>query len=380
MQPSSDRSQSPLLNAVKVGPYQLRNRVVMSPMSRGRATFDDMPTVLMGEYYGQRAGAGMIITESVQVSRQGKGYRNSPGIYSQAQMLAWSEIVKRVHQGGSVFFMQLWHCGRSSHPDLQENGALPVAPSAIRPNVEVYTDTGPQAVPEPRALETAEIAQIIEQYHQAALKARAAGFDGIEVHAGNGFLLDQFLRDGTNQRTDRYGGSVENRCRLLLEIIEALIPVWGAQRIGVRIAPLSTYGEIHDSNPEALYAYLVGQLDSYGLAYLHLTEGELLSSREVPGLDFHALRKRFKGPVISNNCYDFDQGNQALESGHADLISFARLFAANPDLVERFRLGAPLNALDMDTLQSGQARGYTDYPTLAHNPAHTALGQTESTY
>lgn len=261
--------------------------------------------------------------------------------------------------------MQLWHCGRSSHPDLQENGALPVAPSAIRPDVEVYTDTGPQAVLEPRALETSEIPQIIEQYYQAALKAKAAGFDGIEVHAGNGFLLDQFLRDGTNRRTDAYGGSVENRSRLLLEIIDALIPVWGADRIGVRVAPLSTYGDIRDSDPEALYGYLVEQLDAFGLAYLHITEGELLATRDVPGLDVRRLRGLFNGPVIGNNGYDFEQANEALESGKADMISFARLFAANPDLVERFRQSAPLNPLDMNTLQAGQAAGYTDYPTLA---------------
>lgn len=342
-------------------------------MSRGRAAPDDMPTALMAEYYGQRASAGMIITESVQVSRQGKGYRNSPGIYSEEQALAWKQIVQRVHQGGAIIFMQLWHCGRSSHPDLQENGALPVAPSAIRPNVEVYTDTGPKAVLEPRALETREIPQIIEQYYQAALKARSAGFDGIEVHAGNGFLLDQFLRDGTNQRTDAYGGSVENRSRLLLQIIQALIPVWGADRMGVRIAPLSTYGDISDSNPEALYAYLVEQLDAFGLAYLHFTEGELLSSRDVPGLDYRKVRALFKGPVIGNNGYDFAQANEALASGKVELISFARLFAANPDLVERFRQGAMLNALDMDTLQSGQAQGYTDYPTLAQSRELSAV-------
>lgn len=365
MQPSTDRAHSPLLHAIKVGPYRLRNRVVMSPMSRGRAAPDDMPTPLMTEYYGQRAGAGLIITESVHISRQGKGYRNSPGIYLQEHVFAWSEVVQRVHAGGAVIFMQLWHCGRSSHPYLQENGVLPVAPSAIRPTVEVYTDTGPEAVLEPRALATDEIPQIIEQYYQAALKAKAAGFDGVEVHAGNGFLLDQFLRDGTNQRTDAYGGSVQNRSRLLLEIVEALIPVWGADKIGVRIAPLSTYGDISDSNPEALYFYLVKELNRFGLAYLHLTEGELLSSRDTPGLNFRKLRALFDGPAIGNNCYDFDQANAALESGKADMISFARLFAANPDLVERFRQGAQLNALDMNTLQHGQAAGYTDYPTLS---------------
>lgn len=365
MQQSVDRAQSPLLREIKVGPYRLRNRVVMSPMSRARATADDMPTALMTEYYGQRAGAGMIITESAQISRQGKGYRNSPGIYTHEQMLAWQAIVQRVHQGGSVIFMQLWHCGRSSHPDLQENAELPVAPSAIRPDIEVYTDTGPQAVPVPRALETGEIPQIIEQYYQAALKAKAAGFDGIEVHAGNGFLLDQFLRDGTNQRTDHYGGSVENRCRLLLEIVQALVPVWGADRIGVRFSPQSTYGDISDSNPEALYTHAVRQLDTFGLAYLHFAEGELLASRDVPGLDFRQLRSLFKGPVIGNNGYDFDQANEALSSGKLDMVAFARLFAANPDLVERFRRGAGLNELDMNTLQSGQDNGYTDYPTLA---------------
>ncbi|MFJ3486008.1 alkene reductase [Pseudomonas sp. NPDC090202] len=361
------RSQSPLFTPLQVGPYQLRNRIVKSPMSRMRAAADDMPTALMAEYYGQRAGAGLVITESVQISRQGKGYRNSPGIYSAEQVQAWAGIVKRVHAGGSVIFMQLWHCGRMSHPDLQENGAQPVAPSAIRPNGEVYTDTGPQAVPEPRALTTEEIPGIIEQYVQAAVRAKAAGFDGIEVHAGNGFLLDQFLRDGTNQRSDRYGGSVENRTRLLLEIVEALIPVWGADKIGVKMSPLSTYGDIRDSNPQALYTHLVEQLNRYGLAYLHFAEGELLQTRDVPGLDFRKLRGLFYGPVIGNNGYDFAQADEAVASDKVDMIAFARLFAANPDLVERFRLGAELNPLDMNTLQGGGAEGYTDYPTLAQS-------------
>lgn len=364
MSQSDGQSQGPLFEPMQVGPYLLRNRIVKSPMSRMRARPDDTPTALMAEYYSQRASAGLVITESVQISPQGKGYRNSPGIYSDEQMRAWNIIVEGVHIRGGVIFMQLWHCGRLSHPDLQEDGAQPVGPSAIRPNVEVYTDSGPQAVPEPREMDTDEIAQVIDQYIQAAGRAKKAGFDGIEVHAGNGFLLDQFLRDGTNHRTDRYGGSVENRTRLLIEVVEALIPIWGADRIGVKMSPLSTYGDIRDSNPDELYSHLVSLLDRYGLAYLHFAEGELLSSRDVSGLDFLRLGSLFRGPVICNNCYDLEQANKALIGGKADMIAFARLFAANPDLVERFRLGAELNELDMETLQSEGARGYTDYPTL----------------
>lgn len=364
MSQSEGHNHGPLFEPLQVGPYVLRNRIVKSPMSRMRATQDDMPNSLMAEYYSQRAGAGLIITESVQISRRGKGYRNSPGIYNDEQMRDWKTIVDGVHAPGAVIFMQLWHCGRLSHPDLQENGAQPVGPSAIRPNVEVYTDSGPQAVPEPREMTADEIAQVVDQYFQAALRAKKAGFDGVEVHAGNGFLLDQFLRDGTNQRTDRYGGSVENRVRLLIEVIEALIPIWGEEKIGVKMSPLSTYGDIRDSNPEALYSHLVSRLDEYALAYLHFAEGELLVSRDVPGLDFAQLRKSFRGPVIGNNCYDQAQATSALVSGKADMIAFARLFAANPDLVERFRVGAELNELDMATLQSEGAKGYTDYPTL----------------
>ncbi|WP_341964051.1 alkene reductase [Pseudomonas sp. RC10] len=364
MSKSDDHGQNPLFEPIRVGPYLLRNRIVKSPMSRMRAAQNDMPTTLMAEYYSQRASAGLIITESVQISRQGKGYRNSPGIYNDEQMRAWKTIADGVHARGAVIFMQLWHCGRLSHPDLQLNGGQPVGPSAIRPNVEVYTDSGPQAVPEPHEMDSDEIAQVVDQYFQASLRAKKANVDGIEVHAGNGFLLDQFLRDGTNRRTDHYGGSVENRVRLLIEVVEAIIPIWGADRIGVKMSPLSTYGDIRDSSPEALYSHLVSRLNGYGLAYLHFAEGELLSSRDVPGLDFARLRRMFHGPVIGNNCYDLVQATEALQSGKVDMIAFARLFAANPDLVERFRLGAELNELDVTTLQSGGAKGYTDYPKL----------------
>ena len=365
MSQSEGHNHGPLFEPLQVGPYLLRNRIVKAPMSRMRAAQDDTPTSLMAEYYSQRASAGLIITESVQISRQGKGYRNSPGIYNDQQMNAWKTIVDGVHARSAVMFMQLWHCGRLSHPDLQEDGAQPVGPSAIRPNVEVYTDSGPQAVPVPREMTFEEIAQVVDQYRQAALRAKTAGFDGVEVHAGNGFLLDQFLRDGTNHRTDLYGGSVENRARLLIEVVEALIPIWGANKIGVKMSPLSTYGDIRDSNPWALYSHLVSRLDEYSLAYLHFAEGELLSSRDVPGLDFFKLRSLFQGPVICNNCYDLAQASTALTAGKADMIAFARLFAANPDLVERFRIGSQLNELDMATLQSEGAKGYTDYPTLS---------------
>jgi N-ethylmaleimide reductase len=362
------RSDSPLFQPFQLGAHLLRNRIVMSPMSRNRARADNMPTDLMAAYYAQRASAGLIISESAQVSQQGKGYRNSPGIYSEGQVQAWREIADGVHAAGGKMFLQLWHAGRNSHPNLQPEGQLPIGPSEVRPDVEVSTDEGMKAAQTPRAMELQEIPGIIEQYRQGARNALAAGFDGIEIHAGNGFLLDQFLRNGANRRQDQYGGSIPNRARLLLEIVSALSQIWPANRIGVKVSPTASYGDIADSNPEELYAYVVGELNGFGLAYLHVVEGELLSTRTVPGVDFRRLCAAFSGPVISNNCYGFEDAHEAIETGGAELVSFARHYVANPDLVERFRSGTPLSYFDPATLQVGGARGYVDSPALQTAP------------
>ncbi|WP_431047300.1 alkene reductase [Roseateles sp. L2-2] len=364
---------SPLFQPLVLGDLRLQNRIVMSPMSRNRARADDLPTALMATYYAQRASAGLIISESAQVSPQGKGYRNSPGIYAADQVAAWKTVVDGVHAAGGVMFLQLWHAGRSSHPDLQPDGGMPVGPSAIRPAVEVFTDAGLKAAPTPRALELREIPVVIEQYRQAARNALAAGFDGVEIHAGNGFLLDQFLRDGANRRQDAYGGSIANRTRLLLEIVSAVGTIWPSHRVGVRVSPAATYGDIVDSDPGALYGHLVRELNRFQLAYLHITEGELLSTRESPGMDFSALREAFDGVVISNNCYGFQDAEEVVRSGAVGMVSFGRPYIANPDLVERFRRGAALSDFDPSTLHDGGARGYTDYPPI--DQPHTVSPQ-----
>jgi N-ethylmaleimide reductase len=320
----------------------------------------------MAEYYAQRASAGLIIAEGTNISPQGRGYALTPGLYEAAQVEGWRKVTEAVHARGGRIFPQLWHVGRVSHPSLQPGGALPVAPSAIRPEATSYTDAGFRPCVTPRALATAEIPEIVEQYRHATRNALVAGFDGVEIHAANGYLIEQFLRDSTNKRTDAYGGSRENRARLLLEVTEAVVGVCGGERVGIRLSPVSPVnGADLDSDPTGTYAYVVERLNAFGLAYIHIIEGATQGPREVPGgFDLQILRQSFKGLYIANNGYDLGLALEARRRNLADIISFGRLYIANPDLVERLRIGARLNVPDRATFFGGGAAGYTDYPVL----------------
>lgn len=358
-----------LFSPVRMGALDLPNRIVMAPLTRSRAGKGDVPGPLNAEYYAQRADAGLIVSEATQISGQGKGYAYTPGIYTDAQVEGWRLVTNAVHARGGRIFCQLWHVGRISHESLQPNGALPVAPSAIRPAGQAFTEDGMKPHPTPRALEEAELPGIVAQYRHAAQCAERAGFDGVEIHGANGYLLDQFLRDKTNHRTDGYGGSVENRARLLLEVVEAVAGVWGGERVGLRIAPVSPANDIADSDPQATFGFAVRQLDRFGLGYLHVVEGATQGPRDIAPFDFAALRRDFRGLYMANNGYDLALARATLAASHADLIAFGRAFIANPDLVERLRRGATLNELNRATLYGGGAEGYTDYPTLAGQKA-----------
>jgi N-ethylmaleimide reductase len=355
-----------LFAPVRLGALSLPNRIVMAPLTRSRARPDGVPTALMAEYYAQRASAGLIITEGANVSPQGRGYAYTPGLYSAGQVAAWGTVTAAVHARGGHIVPQLWHVGRISHPALQPGGELPVAPSALRPQATAYTEVGFTPCATPRALRSDEIAGIVQQYRDAAHNALEAGFDGVEVHAANGYLIEQFLRDSTNQRTDAYGGSIQKRARLLLEVSEAVAAACGADRVGVRLSPLSPVnGAELDSDPAATYGYVVEELDRIGLAYIHVIEGVTQGAREVPGgFDLQLLRRKFRGRYIANNGYDLALALDARRCGRADLIAFGRAYIANPDLVERLRRGAPLNEPDRATFFGGGAAGYTDYPML----------------
>lgn len=354
---------------IQVGRYELPNRVFMAPMTRCRATPPgNVANDLMATYYGQRASAGLIVTEATQVSQQGQGYPNTPGIYSAEQVAGWRKVTEAVHARGGRIFAQLWHVGRISHPVFQPDHAAPVAPSAIAARGQVFTGTGMEPYPTPRALETDEIPAIVDQFARAAANAEAAGFDGVELHGANGYLIDQFLRDGTNHRTDAYGGSVENRARFLLEVTRAVVDVLGADRVAVRLSPSGVYNDMFDSNPRATFGYAVEQLDTLGLAYLHITEAQEADKRHAPAgyepIPVSYFRPLFRGPLVTNGGYTLDRANEVIAQGSADAVSFGAPFIANPDLVERFRRGAPLATPDAATFYSGGAKGYTDYPAL----------------
>ncbi len=355
-----------LFSPYKLDDLELPNRMVMAPLTRNRAGEGNVPGQLNATYYVQRASAGLIISEATQVCPEGLGYPATPGIHSPEQVAGWKLVTDAVHQHGGRIFLQLWHVGRISHPDLQPDGALPVAPSAIAPKGEATTYEGMKPFVTPRALETAEIPSIIEQYRQGAKNALEAGFDGVEIHGANGYLLDQFLRDGTNQRTDEYGGSIENRARLLLEVTQAVTEVWGTARVGVRLSPSGTFNDMHDSDPLATFSYTAEALNRFGLAYLHLIEVVEADLRhggmEVPT---SFLRDHFTGTLIVNSGYDLDRSNAVLSSHKADLVAFGTLFIANPDLPQRFAVNAPLNPPDPSTFYGGGEKGYTDYPFLA---------------
>jgi len=354
-----------ILSPFKLGPLMLPNRVVMAPMTRNRAGPGSAPGPLNATYYAQRASAGLIVTEATQVSPQGVGYPGTPGIHSATQVAGWKGVTDAVHAAGGRIFLQLWHVGRISHPSLQPDGALPVAPSAIAPAGQAMTQDGMKPFVTPRALETAEIAGIVEDYRRGARNARTAGFDGVELHGANGYLIDQFLRDRTNRRTDRYGGNAVNRARFLIEVAEAMIGEWGADRVGVRLSPTNPFNDMADSNPAATFAAAVGELNRLGLAYLHVVEtveGDPVPAGEMPDIAF--FRRLWRGPLMGNKGYDLARANAVLREGLADLISFAALFLANPDLPARFRRGGPFNPPDRKTFYGGAAAGYTDYPAI----------------
>jgi N-ethylmaleimide reductase len=365
-----------LFDPVKVGPYELPHRIAMAPLTRSRARQPgNVPTALNACYYAQRASAGLIDSEATQISRQGQGYAWTPGIYSREQVEGWRLVTQATHDAGGRIFLQLWHVGRISHPSLQPDGMLPVAPSAIKPEGMAFVegDSGEgQLVPfvTPRALQTEEMPYIVNQYRRAAKNAMDAGFDGVEVHAANGYLLDQFLESRTNTRTDDYGGSLENRARLLLEVVDAVSEVWNPDRVGVRLSPMGRANDIEDEDPQATFGHIARALSSRGLSYLHLVnpvmnlalDGTEPDPRPIQVLK--AMRSDYQGTLMLAGGFDQDTADAWIEQGRADIIAFGRKFIANPDLPERFRRRARLNADDPTTYYGGGAKGYTDYPTL----------------
>ena len=345
-----------LLEPFKLGPITLPNRLVMAPLTRNRAVPPGMvPSPLAVDYYGQRASAGLLVTEASQVSQQGQGYQDTPGIYSKEQVGGWQRVTDRVHERGGRIFIQIWHVGRISHTSLQPGGGKPVAPSAIRAKGKTFVNGIFTEISEPRALELSEIAGIIEDFRRAAANANAAGFDGVEIHGANGYLLDQFAKDGTNKRTDAYGGSIEHRARLMLEVAKAVASEAGAERTGIRISPVTPANDVSDSNPQPLFDHIAGQLDALKLTYIHVIEGATGGPRDFATFDYASLRKRFRGAYIANNGYDFELATRQLDAGAADLIAFGKPFISNPDLVERLKRGAPLNAWDKATFYGGGA-------------------------
>nr|WP_210302420.1 alkene reductase [Rhodoblastus sphagnicola] len=350
----------------QLGPLTLKNRIVMAPLTRNRARpGDNAPNALMAEYYRQRAGAGLIITEASPISQQGQGYINTPWIANEQQVAGWRVVTDAVHEAGGRIFIQLWHVGRVSHVSLQPNGGAPVAPSAIRANTKTFLSNGFVEVSEPRALGAEELPGIVADYVKAAKNASQAGFDGVEIHAANGYLLDQFQRDSSNKRTDEYGGSIENRARLTLEVVDAMLAALPPEKIGIRFSPVSPANDVADSDPQALFGYLVEQVAKRRLAYIHVVEGATGGPRDIAPFNFAALRKVFGGAYIANNGYDREMALAAVETGAADLVAFGRPFISNPDLVERLRRGAPLAEIDFATLYGGDFHGYTDYPAYA---------------
>jgi N-ethylmaleimide reductase len=352
-----------VLSPIKIGCYSLPNRVVMAPLTRMRCP-DGIANALMATYYTQRASAGLIISEATPISPQGIGYPDIPCIYTAEQVEGWKQVITAVHEHNGHIFLQLWHVGRISHPDYHD-GELPVAPSAIAPKGQAITRHGMKPFVTPRDLSIAEIQDIVEHYRIAAENALAAGFDGVEIHAANGYLIDQFLRDGSNQRIDDYGGSLENRTRFLLQVTEAVVSVWGADRVGVRLAPSGTFNDMTDSVPEELFVYVLQQLSGFKLAYAHVVdalESDIRHGANV--VDLAVLRAAYHGTLIVCGGYDYDRANETIAQGLADAVAFGELYIANPDLVERFAAGASLNKPEPRSYYGGDEKGYTDYPTL----------------
>ena len=377
--PDRPKTVPNLFTPIALGPLKLPNRVVMAPLTRSRAAEGNVPTLLNALYYAQRASAGLIISEATQVAPEGQGYISTPGIHSAEQVKGWQCVTGAVHASGGRIVLQLWHVGRISHQSFQPGGGLPIAPSAIQPKGQAYTTQGFQSIPTPRALRTDEIPGIVAQYGQAARNALAADFDGVEVHGANGYLIDQFLRSGTNQRTDVYGGSIENRMRFLLEVIDAVTPVAGAERTGLRISPQNGQNDISDSNPQNLFNAVASTISNKGLAYLHVIEGDT-GGAPVQPFDYGEIKRRFGGPVITNNGFDKARATAAIEEGRADLVAFGKPFIGNPDLVTRLYLDAPLNPANRETFYGGGEQGYTDYPLLRVAAPHACYEDAERSW
>lgn len=363
---ADNSTRTDLFSPTSMGAIHLANRIVMAPLTRSRHGEEGVPNELHATYYAQRAGAGLIVAEATNISAQGRGYAATPGIWSEEQVAGWKKVTDAVHAADGKIVSQLWHVGRFSSVELQPNGEAPVAPSAIKAEGDTYTTRGFVPVSMPRALETDEIPGIIEQYKAAAENAKRAGFDGVEVHSANSYLLDQFLRDSTNQRTDQYGGSIENRARLTLEVTEAIVQIWGSARVGIRLSPVTpdAGNTPPDSNVMAMYGYLIRQLNKFNLAYLHFVEGATATSRDVPaGVDMDALSALFDGPFIGNNNYDLELAIERRAQGKIVAVAFGRLFIGNPDLVERLRRGAELTIAPQESYYGGGAKAYIDWPT-----------------
>jgi N-ethylmaleimide reductase len=351
-----------LFSPYDLGGLTLANRIVMAPLTRNRAGAGLVPSQFAAEYYAQRASAGLIITEATQVSIQAQGYQDTPGLYTPEQIAGWRKVTDAVHARGGRIFVQLWHVGRVSHVDLH-GGEAPVAPSAIRAETKTFVNNGFADVSRPRALELEELPGIVEDFRKAAANAIEAGFDGVEVHGANGYLLDQFLRETANVRTDAYGGSIENRARLLIEVTAAVAREIGAQRTGVRLSPVSpASGIVPSSDEQPQFNHLVETLDELGVAYIHVVEGATGGPRNTRPFDFDALKQRFRNTYIANNGYDLELATSRLSEGKADLFAFGHHFIANPDLVERFKSGVQLAQMNPSTIYGGGAEGYTDYP------------------
>ena len=355
-----------LLSPYRLGDLDLSNRLVMSPMTRSRALEGNVPNPLAATYYAQRASAGLIVTEATQVSPQGVGYIRTPGIHSSAQVAGWRAVTDAVRKAGGKIFAQLWHVGRVSHPDFHD-GALPVAPSALPVEGEAFTTRGRTKLVTPRALGADELPGIVAQFRTAAEHAKAAGFDGVELHGANGYLLDQFLRDGSNRRTDAYGGSIQNRARLPLEVVDAVSAVWGSQRVGYKLSPYFCGYSMSDSNPIETFSFIASELGKRSLLYLHVTEPGAgpAAAPAGTGRATPVLRRKFKGALIANGGYDARSAREAIARGEADLVAFGVPFLANPDLPARYRSDAALNSPDPATFYAGEEKGYTDYPALA---------------
>jgi N-ethylmaleimide reductase len=363
---------SQLFSPVKVGPYIMQHRIAMAPLSRLRSNEDGTPTLLAAEYYGQRASqGGLIVSEGVFMAEGANGYLGVPGINADAQIAGWKKITDAVHAKGGHIFMQLWHVGRVSHTEHQPNGGAPVAPSALPFEGIAFTSEGWVPSTPARALQTSEIEALIGEYRNATQRAVAAGFDGVEVHAANGYLLDQFLQDGSNKRTDIYGGSLENRARFLMKAVEAAASVIGIDRVAVRISPSGEFGGMADSNPEALFSYVAQQLDKLNLAYLHLIEPRVFGNETNDSKDqktpvaAQLIRKHYKGVIIAAGGFTPESAAAIIAAGDADLVAFGRHFISNPDLPARIRDNAPLAAYNRDTFYGGKEVGYTDYPVYS---------------